>query len=432
MSNFTIDPYTPFPAAAAGGFYVGSATVAADTSGGGSQVITITWSDGGSGRTVQWFEIDTSLAVTADTPVDHTSMSRGASDGTANWVMGNYAKDGQTQSTGGHAKHYSSDANCLMLFDDESTVGALATCSSVGSDQITLTWSNYPTTASRIVVRAYAGADEFYVGPFDPATADTGTASYTGFSAPANYVYGVQNYTSPWLETIATEYDDNVGYYSYDGSTARQRYHASHHRSLQSSSQRTQIWNSGAFMGESNRQAVQSQYVTLSSHANGFTGTTTGTLNDFEIGVCAAVLPAGQECYVADFVLPTSTGDDVVTTTGVSWTAQSIACSSHLSDNVSNDDITGNDDADGSCTGQQVGTATEACINVRVQDAVGTSDTGCETDDLLINLSYGASTEAAKATLSSFGAGQFTVNHSVVYTAGPGPGRCIYCIFEEV
>lgn len=408
-------------------FVVGHTREAANTST-GNQTFTITWADGGN-HTPTAVLFLASNATTEGTAVDHFSNTVGAAESTTKrWATANFSESGLASS---NAVSYSSDASCIAIFGSSDTIDAEADFVSFGENQVTINWTNAPSSAYLIYIMAFTGTEAVDVATFNPSTS-AGSINVTGLGTSANVVIGSMTGSSfGFTEVVNSQYQAGISFYTYNGLTERTAMLYAGERDGRSPTEKSMYWSESRFgVGASHNFGSSTGYITLSNHASGFTVTTVtgGTYNGNQFGYIALALPAGIEAYAAHLDSKGTTGAGTQAVTDPNFTPQAILMLSSYFDKAENssDGVAGN--VDNLCIGGAISPASQYSISTTAADGVSTSDAQSRTDARLIQVVTDAGTDRFVAELDSFDATGFTLDYT---TAASTNREFVYLAFEE-
>ncbi len=308
----------------------------APTSGGATQDYTVA----GIG-TATCIIVVLSGATSATSPDDDAIISVGVASNPQSGTDQNSSHIQSEDGQGNHDNDRRSDddvvgriLNTLGQVDGEVTVDSWIT------DGVRLSWDNFPTNAIKCTVHIFDDDIEFETGEVTLNASGT-TVLDVGF----------QMTTTFWHQTgtafTATKSSANAflcfGCTTYDGSTIRNRGFSYGERSSAGSGDpRSVFWNnrfgcnlnlgsSGSILSEHHVSAVGSTDMTITASGGGAT-----------YGYLAIKTPAGQGCFVDDYLSPTSTGRFDLD--GAGWEGQScIVVQSRIKSADVNSHVTSND-----------------------------------------------------------------------------------------
>ena len=411
-------------------FRVGIARVAVNTST-GNQVITIAWAGGGS-HTPTAIEIRMIRASVDGVSTDELSFSTGAATATdERWAIAGSSQHGVATSD---AARYSTDIGCVALLDPTTnTIEALADFVSFGLNTVTINWTTAPGTGYFILVTAYAGTDAAVAGTVDPSDIDAGTVDVETLGEAANYVMCAGTYfTDQFAESVEIHAYYDAGFFSYDGSTARNACVNHSERDARATALKRLSWSNTKASIISRVDGVVDGAYTFSTHANGFTVTTSlfDTNRAQHLGYLALSLPSGAEAFVGS--LTTRTTNGIQATTAPGFKPQSLLLHSTHADVASTDTGQSREqtspDADAVCFGSALSDS-EFGLTIDAEDAAATMNTASRSDSKIATVTKtGGDTVAIQANLDSFDATGFTLNFTTVDATAR---NWVYCAFKQ-
>lgn len=412
-------------------FRVGHARVAANTSE-GNQTITITWADGES-HTSTAIEIRMVRASVNGSSTDQLSYSIGAATATdKRWAVAGCAEHGVATT---NTARLSTVNACVFLIDPVTqATEAKADLVSFSENTVTINWSTAPGTGYFVLVTAYTGTDAAVAGTVDPSDDDAGTIDVETLGEAANYVMCASTYeANQFTETVSTHMQYNAGFFSFDGTTARNVCALKASFDNRVDTRATVEWSNTkiAIIRLANNLNSNGAYA-LSTHLNGFTVTTTiFTANKKQhLGYLALSLPSGAEAYAGSFTTPTSIRTQANTDAG--FKPQALLLHATHADVASTD--TGSNpetvspDADAVCFGSAL-SGSEFGLTIDDEDGVATTNAASRSDSKIATVTKtGGDTVAIQANLDSFDDLGFTLDFTTVDATAR---NWVYCVFKQ-
>ncbi len=410
----------------ASNFSVGHTREALNTST-GNQSFTITWADGGS-YTPQAVMFEVTNATADATAVDSLVYGVGMYDGTTQLTYSAHSSNGDATND---VNHYSSDVAVISAVE-AGAVDFLATGVSLTANTVTIDITNAPSGAWLMKVTAFAGADAVEVGRADPSNTDAGTVDKTGLGQSANAIiaFSGSHATGVFDETVKAHSAIGMGFYSWDGTTARQNYYVKTERNARTTTDTNVTWVDGKIgYGFAHNWGSRDQSWSITNHASGFTITTTeettiDTSHNFMY--LALALPSGIEAYAGQFTSPSGTGDNAIT--DPNFTPQAMLAVSSRNDNASAVNENATPAADGWSSASAISDSSYFSMNMESYDGrTVTSDTQSRSDSKISLVTTAGGTITLDATIASFDATGFTWNYGTTVNAT----NVTYLAFEE-